>query len=192
MGEAPTRYLSTRQAAALLGLSHRTLERYRVTGGGPPFLRYCNRVHYLRVDLDAWALAGRRRSTSDDGGAAGTRDGRPERIDGSIGARRGRRASCRPADSESRPPEDAEPTRGAAATASCRLSVRELAALLQVSRRTLDRYRAREIGPAFEKVDGRVLYARADVDAWLGTYRRVSIPDGDESVPGRSAPGGAP
>ena len=29
------RYLSTHEAAMFLGLSHRTLERYRVTGEGP-------------------------------------------------------------------------------------------------------------------------------------------------------------
>ena len=80
MGEAPTRYLSTPQAAALLGLSPRTLERYRVTGGGPPFLSYCNRVHYLRSDLDAWAAGCRKRSTSDDGGAESGR-GRDRRAD---------------------------------------------------------------------------------------------------------------
>ena len=193
MGEAPTRYLSTRQAAALLGLSPRTLERYRVTGGGPPFLRYCNRVHYLRTDLDAWALAGRRRSTSDDGGAEDgrrQRDGQAGRASGSAETARGRKVS--PSKAAAQAPEHASRPGAAGGTASGYLSVRELAALLQVSRRTLDRYRARGDGPAFEKVDGRVLYARADVDAWLGTYRRVSIPDGDESVPGRSAPGGAP
>ena len=62
--KAPTCYLNTRQAAEILGLSPRTLETYRVTGGGPPFLTYCNRVHYLRSDLDAWAIAGRRGSTT--------------------------------------------------------------------------------------------------------------------------------
>lgn len=164
MGEAPTPYLSTRQAAALLGLSPRTLERYRVTGGGPPFLTYCNRVHYLRADLDAWALAGRRRSTSDDGGAAGTGNGPPERTGRVICARRAPRASSLA--------EAAALAGEGGRSESRRLSVRELAALLQVSRRTLDRYRARGEGPAFRKVNGRVLYARADVEAWLASGRR--------------------
>ena len=48
-----------------------------------------------------------------------------------------------------------------------RLSVIELAALLGVCRRTLDRYRAKGIGPAFEKVDGRVLYFRSGLEAWI-------------------------
>ena len=60
-------YLSTRQAAALLGLSPRTLERYRVTGDGPAFSKLGRRVCYARADLDGWASGRRRRSTSDDG-----------------------------------------------------------------------------------------------------------------------------
>ena len=61
-------YLSTRQAAALLGLSPRTLERYRVTGDGPAFSKLGRRVCYARADLDGWASERRRNSTSDDGG----------------------------------------------------------------------------------------------------------------------------
>ena len=61
-------YLSTRQAAALLGLSPRTLERYRVTGDGPAFSKLGRRVCYARADIDGWASGRRRRSTSDDGG----------------------------------------------------------------------------------------------------------------------------
>ena len=180
LGGEPTCYLDTTQAAAVLGLSPRTLEHYRVAGGGPPFLTYCNRVHYLRADLDAWALESRRRSTSDDGGGE---DGR--RRDSSAG---GARASVETAsgravsagEAEPPTPEDAaRPARtgelpGTAGNGSAQLSVDELAALLQVSRRTLDRYRARGAGPAFEKVDGRVRYARANVEAWLASGRRFS------------------
>ena len=61
-------YLSTREAAEWLGLSARTLERYRVTGQGPVFHRLGSRVRYLLADLETWAQAGRRTSTSDDGG----------------------------------------------------------------------------------------------------------------------------
>ena len=68
-----TGYLSTRQAAEYLGLSTRTLDRYRVSGDGPVFHRFGGRVRYLRDDLDAWAASRRRRSTSDDG--AGERPG---------------------------------------------------------------------------------------------------------------------
>ena len=62
-----TIYLNTRKAARYLGLSTRTLDRYRVSGDGPVFLRFGGRVRYLCEDLDAWAKTRRRRSTSDDG-----------------------------------------------------------------------------------------------------------------------------
>ena len=67
MTEQATAYLNTRTAAAHLGLSTRTLDRYRVSGDGPVFLKFGGRVRYLREDLDAWARSRRRRSTSDDG-----------------------------------------------------------------------------------------------------------------------------
>ncbi len=61
-------YLSTREVAAWLGLSPKTLERYRVSGGGPVFHRFGSRVRYLLADIEDWASARRRASTSDDGG----------------------------------------------------------------------------------------------------------------------------
>ena len=61
-------YLSTSEAAVVLGMSARTLDRYRVTGEGPPFSKLCGCVRYARADLDDWVQARRRRSTSDDGG----------------------------------------------------------------------------------------------------------------------------
>ena len=64
-----TKYLSTREAAEWLGLSPRTLDRYRVSGDGPAFHRFGGRVRYLVADLEAWASARRRLSTSDDGTA---------------------------------------------------------------------------------------------------------------------------
>jgi predicted DNA-binding transcriptional regulator AlpA len=60
--------LNTRQAAERCGLSARTLEKYRITGGGPPFIRLGGAVRYQLEDLDAWIASNRRRSTSDDQG----------------------------------------------------------------------------------------------------------------------------
>ena len=60
-------YMKTEEVAAYLGLSPRTLERYRWSGAGPEFFRFGNRVRYLRAHLVAWAAARRARSTSDDG-----------------------------------------------------------------------------------------------------------------------------
>lgn len=48
-------FLTTRQAAALLSLSPRTLDRYRVAGKGPPFHRFGSRIAYARADLEVWA-----------------------------------------------------------------------------------------------------------------------------------------
>ena len=69
MNENGRNYLNTREAAAWLGLSPRTLDRYRVSGEGPVFHRFGSRVRYLLADIEAWASARRRVSTSDDGGA---------------------------------------------------------------------------------------------------------------------------
>ena len=60
-------YVKTKEAAALLGLSPRTLETYRWRGGGPAFSRFGSSVRYLRSHVVAWAAARRVRSTSDDG-----------------------------------------------------------------------------------------------------------------------------
>ena len=60
-------FLDTQQAARMLGLSAKTLARYRVTGEGPVFHRFGNRIRYLRDDLKAWWEKRRRTSTVDDG-----------------------------------------------------------------------------------------------------------------------------
>ena len=55
-------FFDTRRAADYLGLSHRTLDGYRVSGVGPAFHRFGNRVRYRKSDLDAWGpSAGRPR-----------------------------------------------------------------------------------------------------------------------------------
>lgn len=70
MSDGGELYMSTREAAAFLRLSPRTLDRYRVSGDGPEFHKFGNRVRYARPDVEAWAAARRRRSTSDDGQGA--------------------------------------------------------------------------------------------------------------------------
>lgn len=55
MTHANGEYLSTRKAAAALGLSPRTLDRYRETGRGPAYHRFGQRIVYRRSDLDDWA-----------------------------------------------------------------------------------------------------------------------------------------
>ncbi len=47
-------YLSRDMAAGYLGLSVRTLDRFRVAGGGPLFWKGGSRVLYDKHDLDIW------------------------------------------------------------------------------------------------------------------------------------------
>lgn len=60
-------FISTKEAAEYLGLSRRTLEKYRVYGAGPQFYKLGRRAMYKPKDLDDWAEARRRASTSDLG-----------------------------------------------------------------------------------------------------------------------------
>ena len=61
-----TKYLNAHEAAEYLGLSVRTMNRYRVTGNGPPYYRIGGRVRYVRAELDEWVTGSRRTSTSDN------------------------------------------------------------------------------------------------------------------------------
>jgi hypothetical protein len=60
-----TNFLTQHEAAALLRLSVRTLERHRVTGHGPAFVRLGRRVVYRRTDLEGWTAENTFRSTSE-------------------------------------------------------------------------------------------------------------------------------
>ena len=64
--------LNTAEAAERVCLSERTLERLRVSGGGPRFKKLGRWVRYTAADLEAWIESRTRSSTSDDGdGEAG-------------------------------------------------------------------------------------------------------------------------
>jgi predicted DNA-binding transcriptional regulator AlpA len=65
------RLLRQEEAAELLGLSPRTLEAWRVRGGGPRYVSRGRRwVRYRPSDLAEWLDAHTRRHTSDDGEGA--------------------------------------------------------------------------------------------------------------------------
>ena len=64
MNHANGEFLSTRKAAAALGLSPRTLDRYRETGEGPACHRFGTRIVYRRGDLDEWAARRRARAAA--------------------------------------------------------------------------------------------------------------------------------
>ena len=64
-----TRYVRTHEAARMLGISPRTLEKYRCHGSGPTFRKLGGRVVYAVDDLEAWAERGAVTSTSDPRGS---------------------------------------------------------------------------------------------------------------------------
>jgi predicted DNA-binding transcriptional regulator AlpA len=58
--------LTQRQCAEMLALSERTLERLRVTGAGPKFLRIRHSVRYRPADVEAWLASRIVGSTSEE------------------------------------------------------------------------------------------------------------------------------
>ncbi len=172
MAKVRSCYLTTRQAAAVLGVSRRTLEHYRVRGGGPPYLSYCNRIRYLRRDLHRWAAERRRRSTSDEGGKGGAAPAKRDTGPAAFGA-----------------------AARAAAGSGGWLNERDLAALLGVGRATLARHRKGGLGPRFERVGHEVRYRVADVEAWLercGGIPGEEPPDSPDGGPARCGPASGP
>jgi len=65
MTDQAHRRLRTAAAADYLGYAESTLEKKRITGGGPPFIRLGRRVVYDSRDLDAWLAERRARNTSE-------------------------------------------------------------------------------------------------------------------------------
>lgn len=60
--------MTEKEAALLLDFSVRTLQAWRVRGGGPRFVKVSARcVRYRQSDLDSWVEERLRRSTSDRG-----------------------------------------------------------------------------------------------------------------------------
>lgn len=57
--------LSTSGAAMYLGLGKSTLDKWRIVGGGPKFCTLGRRIVYDPEDLDAFANARKRASTSE-------------------------------------------------------------------------------------------------------------------------------
>ncbi len=59
-------YLDTREAAKLVRLSPRTLERLRTTGAGPAFSKAGSKiVIYSRLDIETWLSQRRVTSTAE-------------------------------------------------------------------------------------------------------------------------------
>jgi len=62
----PTELLSPRQLAARWGLSEKTLERWRMLGTGPAFLKLGSRVLYSLAEIEAHERERTRRCTAGD------------------------------------------------------------------------------------------------------------------------------
>lgn len=60
----PNNILSTTEAAERLGLSRSTLEKLRVSGRGPAFVKLGHTVRYRPADMEQWLLDCRVTSTS--------------------------------------------------------------------------------------------------------------------------------
>jgi predicted DNA-binding transcriptional regulator AlpA len=90
------RVLRTPDAALYVGLTASTLEKMRLTGVGPRFVRLGTRaVGYAMGDLDAFIDQGRRSSTSDLGQSATSNAEAPKNLTASATERP--RARSRPA-----------------------------------------------------------------------------------------------
>jgi len=64
---SPGRNLITKEAARILRISHRTLEDWRLTGGGPTFSKLGRRVVYRESDLMGFVQERLRRNTGQTG-----------------------------------------------------------------------------------------------------------------------------
>jgi predicted DNA-binding transcriptional regulator AlpA len=60
-----TLLLTQREAASFLRFSERTLERLRLTGKGPRYVKTRRRVLYREADLEAWIVSRLTTSTSE-------------------------------------------------------------------------------------------------------------------------------
>jgi predicted DNA-binding transcriptional regulator AlpA len=71
-GAHPASMVDEIVASTFLGVAQRTLQAWRLRGGGPRFVKISSRcVRYRLQDLLAWQADRLRRSTSDPGPAAG-------------------------------------------------------------------------------------------------------------------------
>ena len=68
MNEMPERLLKTSDAASVVGLSVKQLERHRSNGSGPVYVKLSSgrsgSVRYRRADLEEWIAGLRRKATS--------------------------------------------------------------------------------------------------------------------------------
>jgi excisionase family DNA binding protein len=49
--------LTAKEVAARLALSHRSLENWRLRGGGPPYVKLGKLIRYRTADVETWVAA---------------------------------------------------------------------------------------------------------------------------------------
>lgn len=62
--EDPPIHMATKDAAEYLGLSHRSLEKWRTTGTGPSYLKLGRKVLYDLASLEEWRQNQMRQKTT--------------------------------------------------------------------------------------------------------------------------------
>lgn len=67
MDSGSAKYLDQNGASAYTGIKPRTLESFRLRGGGPVYFKVGRRVMYSLEELDKWMYSLRRKNTSDPG-----------------------------------------------------------------------------------------------------------------------------
>lgn len=65
MHEMYRQLMTPLDTAKYFGVATQTLSRWRVEGGGPPFIRVGGRIRYDLAELNGFLAAGGRRSTCD-------------------------------------------------------------------------------------------------------------------------------
>ena len=76
------RLLTQREAAILLRLSERTLERFRVQGTGPVYVKAGRLIRYREADLEEWIAARVVSNTSQIGDG----NAQPKRVNQTLSA----------------------------------------------------------------------------------------------------------
>ncbi len=74
-------YVSSAEAAKLLGLARGTLPAWRSKGEGPAFYRFGRSIRYRRSELEAWAADRRREAIRAQVAETRARDGLPRHVE---------------------------------------------------------------------------------------------------------------
>jgi predicted DNA-binding transcriptional regulator AlpA len=69
----PNRFFSEKELQILLGVTVKTIQRWRMLGIGPPYRKLCGSVRYGLSEVEAWIAA---QPTGGEGVKGDQRDGR--------------------------------------------------------------------------------------------------------------------